>query len=552
MRKFLNILDKCLSSAYVTPVVFSLALVFYFTDLTALSVAMCATVVVLILFFCKDIKNIYSIILYVPFFLKDIYSDPKWFVYGLCIGAVCVGFIYFAIKSVFSSDAKLKRGKMFFPLIIADIAFILGGLIGHFKFRVFIIVVGFSIVSYLLYWMAINFTKNLKKHLFFTFVMGALFICINMFISNYEHGGKIFNTTGGWLGTQNINVAALFVLLGVIGCFGFGVGKKYDWAFLLLSAFFCLGVFVLYSRMILLLIALTMGFSTTYMILKSPHKKTFSIIAGVAIILAITLCVVFRQDVLTIIERYTSKNENGSSGRRALWQWCITQFEQNILLGVGFVVENTPVDIYSNPRGIVLAHNTPIQWLASLGLLGSVMISFFYLGKYKVVLDKISVSSMFLIVAVIAIELSGITDQAATMDIFVYILTLVTLCALEKEPKKRKYATLRLDGAKYKIVKQQPASRDSEESADQKQASTPFAEQYDMAKPQAEQPPMEATQADQARSPRSPFSPQATTKSQTDEGQEEQETQVKPKRVTKKPAQATSRKKTKIMEEQDA
>ena len=435
LKKFSNILEKAFSSFYFTPVIFAIAFVLYFAELTAVAVCLFAIAVVFILSFCKNIRNIFSLVFYMAFFINDIYNDPRWVVYVIAIGLACFSFLLFFIKNLILNKENLTKGKLFYPLIVADVAFLLGGVIGFFSLRVFIITFAFSFAAYLLYWLAINFTSGLKEHLFFMFVVGAFLIVIQTLIL------KIINTEGDfldqiiWIGSQNINVASLFVLFGVVGCYGLGLQKKYDYALFLLAILLSIGIFIMHCRLVMFLTAIFTVLCALYTAIKSTNKILFvSVVFGVLLIVSI-FYLSYKEQITEFIIKYLGKDFT-TTGRRSLWTWCVEKFDENFLFGAGFVAENDIPGLAANPKRIILAHNTLIQWLVSLGLVGTILMMFFYLGKYKVLLEKVNKSTFFLIISVLVIETSGLMDQAATMDIFVYILSLVLIGAIEIEPKK--------------------------------------------------------------------------------------------------------------------
>ena len=59
--------------------------------------------------------------------------------------------------------------------------------------------------------------------------------------------------------------------------------------------------------------------------------------------------------------------------------------------------------------------------------------SFFYIAKYKTLLKGFKSSRIFALLAIIGIELSGILDQAAAMDFFVFLVPIILISSVESD-----------------------------------------------------------------------------------------------------------------------
>ena len=70
------------------------------------------------------------------------------------------------------------------------------------------------------------------------------------------------------------------------------------------------------------------------------------------------------------------------NGRQILWPWCWNKFKENPLFGIGFVSKDDSVPTLVSTDSIVLAHNSILQYLTSLGIIGTLMMGYFYFKKY--------------------------------------------------------------------------------------------------------------------------------------------------------------------------
>ncbi|MFA6843953.1 MAG: hypothetical protein WCR33_06115, partial [Bacilli bacterium] len=274
-------IKTAINSKWAMPTLFSLAVFFWAIDFVDATVCIFAIYVCLVFFLCEDVKVAFAPILYIHFFVEYIfYSVANWIVYGTCIALAISSIIYYVIKKLVEykkSHKPLKKGKLFWPLVVADIAYLLGGLIGNFNLLATVMVFAFSLISYLIYWIAINFCYDLKKYLLYLFICGAIFVSIQILIIHLTSGDIIYSITSRnyYIGSQNINVAALFLGMGMIASFSLGYKNKSDYLYFLLSLFFSIMIFVTYSRMMIFLAVLTLIFYSLVLFKSTKNKRKF-------------------------------------------------------------------------------------------------------------------------------------------------------------------------------------------------------------------------------------------------------------------------------------
>ncbi len=444
LSKTLDKIVLFLGSIYFVPVTFCFALLCKNVGIQEVSVPIIALSVAAILFLCKKVQNVFAIIFYASFFIEDIFVDANWVVYGIAIGVVVLSFFYFIAKNIFFPKSKLKEflkqfktGKLYIPLLITLVAYILAGAGYNFDVGAFFATIGFTILTILLYYVALNHTENLYSYMMKIFVLGGILVATEMFLRNIIIGGSIryiFITPKGSaatiVGTQNINAAAIFLLLGLIGSFGMGYKTKIDWISLIGVVFFAGTIMLTHCRAIVAITLISTPIFLIFFFLESPKKKNLLFCAAIVLVIGIILCVVFRNVVMREIERIINKFAIGLNGREELWNWCLVNFNDNPVFGCGFIA-TTVVPTMRMPN-LILAHNTILQWLVSLGVVGCILMLPFYFTKYKIVLHNFFDRPMFLRLAIIVVELSGLVDQTAAMDIFVHLIIIVSLAALER------------------------------------------------------------------------------------------------------------------------
>ena len=120
------------------------------------------------------------------------------------------------------------------------------------------------------------------------------------------------------------------------------------------------------------------------------------------------------------------------TGRDVIWKDCIQRFKERKLFGWGYLMTPNNLVAENSDTIIVFAHNTFLQWITCLGIVGSVMLIPYYVMKYYIVFSGKKLIKLPFIVIIICIELSGMLDSAASMSVFVYLLNYLILATVEK------------------------------------------------------------------------------------------------------------------------
>lgn len=436
--------EKVFSSFYTVAVSFALAAILAVAVSPVAGIAVFAVSGTLVFIFCKDVKNVLSLLIYIPYFAKQEPTPVEYAVYAFVVALGVFDFFVFAFFRARSNPGckTFKNGKMYLPLVVASVAFLLGGAFCNFKFVNFAITLGLCVAMIFVYWLSVNFTENLNEHMLKTFVAGAFMIAFLMFAQNVINGGSIkaIFRREGWhalIGGQNINVAALYLLLGMAGAFGLGIKKSKDWAYFLAASFLAFSIFNTMCRGVILLGFLTYAFLIVLSFKKSPNKDNYAL-AVLSLVAAIAFVLLVDGDVFTdLVNMFKNKVKSGVSDRDELWRWCFEKFVTHPVFGYGFVCDERIPTILTYV-GRIPAHNTLVQWLCSTGVVGCVLLTYFYYYKYDIILDNVKTEGAVLSLIVVLIELSGITDQAACMDWFTFIIPVICLAALEKIPPLRK------------------------------------------------------------------------------------------------------------------
>lgn len=430
------LIEKTLSSEIVAAFFMLFGAVCWAFDQSLFCVSVFSLAFVCIFLFCKDVKNVFALLFYLPFFLSDnSLSSGVWGVYTVCIASCATAVVGFTVTQFILNENGLKRGKLFFPLFLFAATLLIGGLT-RFKLTAFAVFFAASIVIIAFYFIAINFTRKLTDFLAKIFVFGAILISLEILITHLREPDFIVSIKTNphyFFSSESMNTAAIVICLGIAGAFKVGLGKKHDYAYLLLSLAFVFGVLITKCRMMTVVAVLAWAFQYVVFFVKTENKKLYAYLTIVAAILAIGAAVVFRKKLIGLIETFVTKGGAGANGRQELWPWCIEKFLTYPIFGYGYLTQagDLAPTVRSDIVNMVLAHNTMLQWITCSGIVGGALMTLFYCFKYKILFENFSVKKIFTAFSVIIIALSGILDQAAAMDFFMVLLPFVVMAGEE-------------------------------------------------------------------------------------------------------------------------
>lgn len=420
-------LKKFFESQYAMIAYFLFAWVCWFFKSSNLVVIVSAVFLIAVLLLCSDIKNVFAPLLYVSFFMEDIYVSANWTIYGIAIGFVVASFVYYMIKNIIANRKTIKRGKMFWPFMALTLAFALSGTLYKFSLAEKLIFPGMALFGYLIYFIVINFCHDTKTFFLKLFTLGALVLSVERLVQIFGATdpldaiiGRSFIT----LGTQNINAASLFIAIGIPASFGLGYKTNRDYMYFGFSIFFLLSVCITFCRMNIFLSVIAFLIVSVLSFVKSQNKIEYAIVISIFSILMFA----FSKPLSIIIGSIVAKFDSGLNGRAELWTWCVDMFKAHPIFGVGFVNDSVVPGLVSP---VITAHNTLLQFATSTGIIGTIFAGYFYYKKYYMCFGKSFRHNKFLIFVLIFIALTGTFDQAASMDAFVFVMNASLIASIE-------------------------------------------------------------------------------------------------------------------------
>ncbi len=428
-------IKNALQSFYLIPTIFFFAVLGRIFDVTQITLPIIALAIILILIFCDDVKNVFGIIFYAPFYIKDTVNHLAVVLFVIVIAVVIVALLVYAVCKIIAlkKQKALIKGKLYLPLILITIAYLLGGVGFDFNLKTAIVIVAFSLATFVFYFIALNCVKNTDKFFYKLFVAGAILVSFMVLYENYVNSGSIKHlfdrSYDTWVGAENVNVASTFILLGIFGAFGLGYKTAKDGLLLVVASIFYFFIIVTYCRMNTALGALSILVYVVLSFKHSPNKRKFLIFSGSIFLVVIVATVISWSLIEQMLWGFSIKE--GLTGREELWPWCIEMFKQNPLFGIGFKIDGTVPCMGAGASNYVLAHNTLIQWITSLGIFGTLCMLVFTVFKYKILIKDFFGNGLMLRLLIVFVALSGITDQAPQMDPFIYNIVIVVMALIE-------------------------------------------------------------------------------------------------------------------------
>ncbi|MBQ7351745.1 MAG: O-antigen ligase family protein [Clostridia bacterium] len=385
----------------------------------------------LIFLICDDIKNVFAIVISIPFFINSINTTFNIIMLGIALLFFVIGLLFFIIKQIIKKS-NFTKGKMFWATIIYLIAHLLGGFIGHFNIIHSIVILLMVLLTYAMYWLALNFTTNLKRYFQLLFITLGVILSVQLLIEYFKVDQPfhlaILSKNIVFIGVQNINIAAIYFIFAMLSVLTLGFKHKYDYLFSLASLIFAICTYFTYSRMGTLTCFILLFAALLYTFIKSSNKKIYLGVGLTFLLIAILTTIIFYDRIIKLLDWYISLGFKGN-GRDELYPWCFEKFIENPLFGIGFVADET-VPTMLMFDNIILAHNTILQYLTSLGIVGSIMMIYYHYKEYKIAFTKFNDFKFFNLLQILTITIFG---MAATKDIFLVILLTFLIVLSEKD-----------------------------------------------------------------------------------------------------------------------
>ncbi len=302
-------------------------------------------------------------ILSVAFLLNGAFSSA-WTPSDICFGAIQI-LCFFIIFYFFVLGLKNERGEElcgYFAYVTAIIALVLVGEVA---------------------WLYLT--------------NDALFLDGSVVKEQVQFGWGIWNTAGQQLA---MTVPMLF----------YGVMKnKYPWFYFTVATLATLAAVLTLSRNALIFSVMAYCISAVIACFFGKRKKAFRVLIPIGILAILVIAVVFKDKILDILGDYVSRGLS-DNGRFDLWGEALGAFVEAPVLGKGFfgVYPDVPLTGDLFPW---MAHNTVVQLLGAMGILGFLAYCYYRFETVRVFVKKPSLEKTMLGISLLTIILGSLLDN---------------------------------------------------------------------------------------------------------------------------------------------
>ena len=323
------------------------------------------------------------------------------------------------------SNKKLKTSSLFVGFALASVAGFLGGL-GYEgqTFALALIAGGCGLAFLGLYVLLYKCTDGKSKD---TVVKSIIALCIIIVLemATYFMRAESFLTvliskelSLGWAITNSV---AVVLAMGIPMCFYLASKHKFQLGYTFLATVFLSFIFLTNCRS-MMVAGIVVYFACV--VIGFIKLNWWQLL--VCILMAIGLAVLAYYTIFEEIFNQFKVLGFGGNGREEIFARYLQKFKENKMFGIGF---------YTDPEfasdGMVRAHNTILQILASTGIVGGILFAPYFYQRYKTMLTKISWFKVFVWVAYFAYAVYGLVDCGFISSyklIMIYLLLFAVEC----------------------------------------------------------------------------------------------------------------------------
>ena len=352
------------------------------------------------------------------------------------IYAIVVAGVLFSIGLFFNIifyRHRYRGGKLTISFVLISVMIFIGGIGSKYIWHYFVnfhfmISLGPMILAIYVYATSCIFIpKDVDARLYFTkqIVLLAFICALQILVSHIRIGGELIDHFRAVLNVGWTNRAGLVIILMLgLGSAFYLADENPRFNFILYHFAFALylAIMMTSSRGGMLFGTLEMIALTIYLFVKSKHKIKFSIVFAMWAIAGITILIVKRDFFLELLDKFKDLGLS-TTGRTTLFKEAIELFKQYPILGVGFGFRGTH---YFDEDCLYWFHSTILQVLASMGIIGGIVYTYYYVKKFRILFAKRDSFSMLITISLIAFELHSLIDAGTFEPLpFLYMAVLM-------------------------------------------------------------------------------------------------------------------------------
>lgn len=373
-------------------------------------------------FVASDLKPIMPIAAYYPYVLTQNEIGNGWphkdfFIFlAIAVPIGVIGLIYHLKRQKFKFS-QLKKGELFIGALIAMIGITIAG-IGHPDYKLIYPIAYFG-TGFGMFFFYIAFRNTLKKdvspYLAKVLIYAGVAIILQMIIY-YARAEDLINAIQygdlrvGW-GMRN--TIAVILAMAIFMFYYLGYQKKNFYLYIIGSYIFFIALVFTFSRGNLLISLVLNILLLIYTYIKTPYKKQFFLTIMILTVSTLLFIIFDNSFFKELMDSYIRRGLN-SSGRINLWKEAYGKWLEYPIFGVGFFGKFQNASFHG---ALLKVHSTPIQILASSGIVGVIVLAKYYIDRYHFYFKRLFKHSFvfYSFLALIVYEGYGLIDLTLFM-----------------------------------------------------------------------------------------------------------------------------------------
>lgn len=403
--------------------------------------------------FCDDIRSSLPVVFMGPLCVStqnspgygwstSYYSNP--INVGLIVFICTLTILTLIVRILLYKEYKNLFTKRFLLLgfLFLAFAYITSGLFSKYYNFDNLMIIAVNLIchtlGYLLYSISLSHRKDNVEYLAKVSVLTIILIIFEIlfvYILRYEWGAPL---DSDWkdklvLGVLVSNSAGEFIAIFLPFCFYLCCTQKRGYLYYILSMLSLVAIYFTLSRTALLFSIPTFLLGSCFVCFIGKNKKICRYVFATLCLagLGLFLLLLFKGYILKLATFFINAGFSDRT-RFRIWSDMLNYFTEFPIFGVGF-------SAYFNERqeffGFIyrsFAHNTIIQFIASTGIIGTLIFLYHRFETFKMFFTKLNFAKFFILLAVLVFMFCGLLDQIFIFPNFAILYTILLTIA-EKE-----------------------------------------------------------------------------------------------------------------------
>ncbi len=336
---------------------------------------------------------------------------PSYFWCVAIFGVIVVGAVLFHI--VYYRINVFKFGKLFFPLVLFSISILLGGLGSRFPVTSSGTILGFLLIAIaplFIYIMVTNYAErsnSISNYMAKTMVYFGIIVFVELILYYILHMDRVRGGYVPHLGWAISNSIATYLTITIPMCFYMYVKTqtKEAYVYLAIGIIQYFAIFATTSRGGILFgtAEFVVTSIVTIFVIKDRKRKEYICVVASLMVLGLIAVAIGYQKILRII-KYIFNDGMSDSGRFELYREALACFLEYPIFGVGLGYIGKMENGAFNSIGIYMFHNTILQYVSALGIVGLTAYAYYYFSKLEIVFEEWTDYSIYVLMVLIGFE----------------------------------------------------------------------------------------------------------------------------------------------------